>query len=71
MIDENTLTFVAIHELSHIASESIGHNDEFWKNFKFLLEYAEKIKIYKPIDYKKNPKNYCGMRITDNPYYDL
>lgn len=71
MIDENTLTFVAIHELSHIASKSIGHNEEFWKNFKFLLEYSKKIKIYKPIDYKKNPKNYCGMKITDNPYYDL
>lgn len=71
LIDENTLTFVAIHELSHIASKTIGHNDEFWKNFKFLLQYAEKINIYKPIDYKKSPKNYCGMRITDNPYYDL
>tara|TARA_Y100000816_G_C26044208_1_gene547111 strand:- start:395 stop:991 length:597 start_codon:yes stop_codon:yes gene_type:complete len=71
MIDENTLMFVAIHELSHIASKSIGHNDEFWKNFKFLLIYAEKIKIYKPIDYKKKPKKYCGMKITDNPYYDL
>ena len=27
LIDENTLTFVAIHELGHIASKSIGHND--------------------------------------------
>ena len=71
LIDENTLVFVAIHELSHIASKSIGHNDEFWKNFKFLLENAKKSKIYTPIDYKKSPKNYCGMRITDNPYYDL
>ena len=71
LIDENTLMFVALHELSHIASKSIGHNDEFWKNFKFLLQHAEKTKIYKPINYKKNPKNYCGMRITDNPYYDL
>ena len=34
MIDENTLMFVALHELSHIASESIGHTDEFWENFK-------------------------------------
>ena len=71
MIDENTLMFVAIHELSHIASKSIGHNDEFWSNFKFLLIHSEKIKIYKPVDYKKKPKKYCGMNITDNPYYDL
>ena len=31
----------------------------------------EEIEIYKPVDYKKNPKKYCGMTITDNPYYDL
>jgi|TARA_B110000971_G_C19891010_1_gene445313 hypothetical protein len=71
LIDLNTLTFVAIHELSHIASKSIGHNEEFWNNFKFLLEEAEIIGVYKPEDYKENPKNYCGMKITDNPYYDL
>ncbi len=71
LIDLNTLTFVAIHELAHIASKSIGHNEEFWNNFKFLLEEAEIIGIYKPEDYKENPKNYCGMKITDNPYYDL
>ena len=35
LIDENTLTFVAIHELAHIATKSIGHNNEFWSNFKF------------------------------------
>ena len=71
MIDENTLIFVGIHELSHIASKSKGHNDEFWNNFKFLLTNAVKLKIYSPIDYKNNPVNYCGMKITDNPYYDL
>ena len=71
LIDLNTLTFVAIHELSHIASKSIGHNEEFWNNFKFLLEEAEIIGVYEPEDYKQDPKNYCGMKITDNPYYDL
>jgi hypothetical protein len=30
LIDLNTLTFVAIHELAHIATKSIGHKDEFW-----------------------------------------
>ncbi len=70
LIDPNTLMFVAIHELAHVASKSIGHTDEFWKNFKFLLQEAEKINIYVPEDYKKDPKEYCGMEITDNPYYD-
>ena len=71
LIDENTLTFVAIHEISHIATKSVGHTDEFWKNFKFLLEQAVELNIYTPVDYKKNPKKYCSMEITDNPYYDM
>ena len=71
LIDINTLTFVALHELSHIMTETIGHKQEFWQNFKFLLTNAKEAKIYIPIDYKKNPKEYCGMSINDNPYYDL
>lgn len=71
LIDSNTLSFVAFHELAHIMTESVGHTDEFWQNFKFLLEHAVELKLYTPIDYKKEPENYCGMDITDNPYYDL
>ena len=71
LIDINTLTFVAIHELSHIMTVSIGHKQEFWQNFKFLLENAKTANIYDPVDYKKKPKEYCGMTISDNPFYDL
>ena len=71
LIDINTLTFVALHELSHIMTESIGHKQEFWQNFKFLLTNAKEANIYQPIDYKNNPKQYCGMTINDNPFYDL
>ena len=71
LIDINTLTFVAIHELAHIMTISEGHKQEFWQNFKFLLEQAKASKIYEPVDYKKNPEPYCGMDITDNPYYDF
>ena len=70
MIDEHTLMFVAIHELSHIATKSIGHKKEFWDNFKFLLENAKEAGIHSPTDYKKKPVEYCGMDIKDNPYYD-
>lgn len=70
LIDENTLMFVGIHEISHISTESVGHTSEFWTNFKFLLKEAAEINLYKPIDYKKTPKKYCGMKITDNPYFD-
>jgi hypothetical protein len=71
LIDINTLTFVSLHELSHIMTESVGHKQEFWQNFKFLLENAKDAGIYYPVDYKKDPKEYCGMTINDNPYYDL
>ena len=71
LIDMNTLTFVALHELSHIATESVGHKQEFWQNFKWVLQNAKEAGIYSPVDYKKYPEEYCGMTINDNPYYDL
>jgi hypothetical protein len=71
LIDKNTLMFVALHELSHIATKSVGHTTEFWENFKFLIQNAEKINIYKPQNYKEKPQKYCGMTISDSPYYDL
>ena len=71
LIDSNTLMFVATHEIAHIMTTSIGHTEEFWNNFKFLLENAVELKLYTPVDYKKEPEGYCGMDITDNPYYDL
>jgi hypothetical protein len=71
LIDINTLTFVALHELAHLATASIGHEKEFWKNFKFLLKKANDIGVYEPVDYAKSSQTYCGMNITDNPLYDL
>jgi hypothetical protein len=71
LIDLDTLTFVSLHELSHIMTTSIGHKQDFWQNFKFLLENAKAAKLYDPVDYKKNPQEYCGMMINDNPYYDM
>lgn len=71
MTELNTLVFVGIHELSHIASVTQGHGDEFWDNFKFLLENAVEAKIYIPEDYSKNNVEYCGMKITDSPIFNL
>ncbi len=71
LIDINTLTFVAIHELAHVMTASVGHKPEFWKNMKFLLVNAKEANIYNPIDYKKQPEQYCGVMISDNPYYDV
>lgn len=69
LIDINTLTFVAIHELSHLMTASIGHKTDFWDNFKFLLKNAAENNIYIPINYGKTPQEYCGMSIDDNPFY--
>ena len=71
LIDENTLMFVALHELSHIMTKSVGHTTEFWSNFRFVLKNAVTINIYNPVNYKEKPTQYCGMTITDNPYYDM
>lgn len=71
LIDEHTLMFVAIHELAHICTKTVGHDPEFWQNFKWLLEHAKEAGIHEPVDYKKKPKKYCSMNIRDNPYYDV
>lgn len=70
LIDEHTLMFVAIHELTHIGTDSIGHKKDFWENFKYMLEKAKEAGIHDPMDYKEKPAQYCGMTIRDNPYYD-
>jgi len=66
-MDLNTMIFVVLHELSHICTLSIGHTTEFWDNFKWILEEAINIGIYKKQDFKLNNVDYCGMKITDSP----
>ena len=65
--DENMLTFVALHELAHIMTISVGHTEEFWNNFKFILTDAIEINIYQEIDFKHSPRSYCGTMITNSP----
>jgi hypothetical protein len=67
--DNNTLLFVMIHEMSHIASISEGHNSEFVTNFKWLLQQAKSLGYYEPVNYKKSPITYCGVNVTNNPYF--
>ena len=67
LVKLNTIMFVAIHELAHVMTKSIGHTQEFWDNMRFLLKKAIKLNIYKKIDYKKKPVPYCGTEITDSP----
>jgi hypothetical protein len=67
LVDINVLTFVCIHELSHIGNETVGHDTPFWDFFKELLIEAINIGVYIKYDYKKMPVKYCGMMITDSP----
>tara|TARA_Y100001970_G_scaffold183279_1_gene222910 strand:- start:227 stop:790 length:564 start_codon:yes stop_codon:yes gene_type:complete len=71
LIDPNTLIFVALHELAHVMTKSEGHTDEFWENFKFVLNNATEVGIYSPVDYEKKPQKYCSMTINSNPMYDM
>lgn len=67
LVDINTMMFVALHEIAHVATNSEGHTDEFWTNFKWLLEEAVDIGVYKKQDYKTKPVKYCGVNITESP----
>lgn len=67
LVKENIMTFVAIHELGHLMTKSIGHEPEFWNNFKLLLRIAIDNNLYKNIDFNSTPKDYCGVKITDTP----
>ena len=68
MVDDNTILFVVIHELAHVMTEEVGHTPLFWSNMKYLLEEGKNAGIYSPVDYRKDPADYCGMEINTTPY---
>jgi len=70
LVHEDIVTFVAIHEMGHMITKTIGHGPDFWNNFAWLLQEAERIEIYKHRDFRAHPVSYCGMKITDQPTYD-
>lgn len=71
LIDIDTMLFVMLHEMSHIGNfDGWGHDKQFWTVFKFILYEATLAGIYKPVDYQKYPRVYCGLTINYNPLYD-
>ena len=66
--DNNTKMFVLIHELAHLMTKENGHPPIFWENMGYLLKEAEKVGVYTPIDYSKDPVDYCGTLIDKTPY---
>lgn len=67
LIEKNTIIFVMLHEMSHLMTETVGHTQEFWTNFRRILQDAIKLGIYQPVNYAHSPTPYCGMTITDSP----
>jgi len=66
--DINTLMYVALHEISHIACPDIGHTELFKKIFLYFIQQAIHIGIYNAVNYNINPTPYCGIIIRDNLY---
>jgi hypothetical protein len=82
MHDYNTIMFVTLHELSHMITPNhiIGHPEQFWKYFAYLINDAIELGIYTPVEYDTNNVKYCniaknmssfqGINISYNPYND-
>lgn len=64
--DINLLMYVAVHEMAHTACPENGHTPLFNKIFKFMLEEAVKIGLYRYEDYSRYPVVYCGMELYTN-----
>jgi hypothetical protein len=64
--DLNTITYVTLHELAHVACPEKDHTVLFKKIFTFFLGQAAEINIYKPVNYSMDPQEYCGMTINEN-----
>ena len=62
--DENAIFFIAIHELAHIATVSIGHTDEFWNNFGLLIAGARAAGVYGE---HNDTTVVCGTEIGPEP----
>jgi hypothetical protein len=61
--DENTIMYVALHELGHVITPEVGHGPEFKRNFSILLRDGARIGIYDPR--KEIPQTYCGVGPND------
>ena len=70
ILDINSMYFVFMHELAHVMTNDYSHNEEFWKNFRFLITFSIDNNLYKYVNYNKNPTLFCGYEINHTPYSD-
>lgn len=58
--EDNIIFYVTLHELAHISSVTENHNDEFHRNFRYLLQKAAEYNMFQ----KRIEKfNYCGLDV--------
>lgn len=46
--DDNTLVYVALHELAHTRLSHVGHGEPFEDLFRRLLRRAASLGVYRP-----------------------
>lgn len=64
--DINLVMYVALHEIAHIGSPEYGHTDLFKKIFAFLTMTAIEMGMYNKMNFRIDPKEYCGLMITES-----
>ena len=62
----NTCMYVLLHELAHVATDDYGHTPEFWLNFRWFLELAEKLGFYHYEDFDLKEVTFCGHTLGNN-----
>lgn len=64
--DPEVAMYVLLHEAAHVATNTYGHTPTFWTNFRFLLELAEQLGMYKYKDFTHQRTTYCGHQLGRN-----
>lgn len=62
----NTSMYVLLHEIAHVATDLHGHPPEFWLNFRWFLEVAERLGYYSYEDFDTTQTTFCGHTLGNN-----
>ena len=62
----NTTMYVLLHEIAHVATDTFGHPPEFWTNFRWILEAAEKLGVYTYEDFDAIQVTFCGHQLGNS-----
>jgi len=72
LYDINILMYVVLHELAHLCNYDkneypiTGHGSEFKYIFRLLVTESIQIGIYNHINFRNEPKEYCGIVINSS-----